>query len=350
MALELSGFEPNYIYAALTILVGIIIAFFVRTFVKWLEAKAETTETKWDDIIIAALGFPVQITIVVISVYVAITTFNIVPENAQFLLNPAYVTSFYILISAWIISSLLHDIITTYGRFLAGKSDTDLDDRLIDLLELVVKYVIWFAAIMAVLNVFEIDITPFLAGAGIVGIAVALAAQDFISNFFGGAIIKVDKPFKVGDRVKINDNYGNVISVGTRSTRIQTLDYQIVTIPNSTITSNVIINYSEPDEKLRFTIPVSVAYGTDPRRVKQILLEVARESIKKTNYLLDDPAPTVFFTEFAESSLNFILRVWARKYNTPDEIKDDINIRIAERFEAEGIEIPFPQMDVHMKK
>lgn len=350
MALEFAGFNANYIFAALTILLGIVIAFLVRTFVRWLESKAEETDTKWDDILIAALGIPVQITIVVVSMYFAVVWFDILPENAKFLLNPAYVTSFYILITAWIISSLLHDIIATYGRILAGKSETDLDDRLIDLLELVVKYVIWFAAIMAVLKVFNIDITPFLAGAGIAGIAVALAAQDFISNFFGGAVIKVDKPFKVGDRVKIDDFYGDVISVGTRSTRIKTLDYQVVTLPNNKITTNVIVNYSEPDEKLRITIPVSVAYGTDPKRVKEILLEIAHEAIRNTGYLLEDPKPTVFFSEFGESSLNFILRVWMKKYNVPDEVKDVINTRIAERFAQEGIEIPFPQMEVRMKK
>jgi small-conductance mechanosensitive channel len=350
MALEFAGFNANYILAALTILLGIVIAFLVRTFVRWLEAKAEETDTKWDDIIIAALGIPVQITIVVISVYAAVTWFDILPENAKFLLNPAYVTSFYIIISAWIISSLLHDIIATYGRILAGTSETDLDDRLIDLLELVVRYVIWFAAIMAVLKVFNIDITPFLAGAGIAGIAVALAAQDFISNFFGGAVIKVDKPFKVGDRVKIEDYYGDVLSVGTRSTRIRTLDNQVVTLPNNKITTNVIVNYSEPDESLRITIPVTAAYGTDPRRVKTILLEIARDTIRNTSYLLEEPAPVVFFSEFGESSLNFILRVWMKKYNVPDEVKDAINIRITERFAQEGIEIPFPQMEIRMKK
>lgn len=350
MEFGLFGFDVNYVLAALTILLGIVIAFVARTLVRWLESKAEETETKWDDIIIAAFGMPVQITIVVISVYFAITWFNILPENAQWLLNPAYVTAFYIIISAWILSSFLHDIIGTYGRQFAQHSDTDMDDRLVELLELVVRYVIWFAAIMAILKVFNIDITPFLAGAGIAGIAVALAAQDLISNFFGGAIITVDKPFKVGDRIKADDYYGDVVSVGTRSTRIRTLDYQIVTIPNNKLTSNIIVNYSEPDEKLRITIPVTVAYGTDPRRVKAILLEIAQKTIKNTDYLLADPAPTVFFTEFADSSLNFILRVWLRKYNVPDEVKDAINCEIAERFAHEGIEIPFPQMDVHMKK
>lgn len=350
MIFGLTGSEINYVWAALTILAGIVVAFLVRASVRWLEAKAEQTETQWDDIIIAALGLPVQITIVVVAVYFAITWFDVLPPDAQFLLNPAYVSAFYIVISAWIISSLLHDIIATYGRALAGMSSTDLDDRLVDLLELVVKYVVWFAAIMAILKVFNIDITPFLAGAGIAGIAIALAAQDFISNFFGGAIITVDKPFKVGDRVKLNEYYGDVVAVGTRSTRLRTLDYQIVTIPNSTITSNVIVNYSEPEERLRITIPVSAAYGSDPEKVKRILLEIAKNTITSTDYLLDTPAPTVFFSEFADSSLNFILRVWMKKYNTPDEVKDTINLQIAKRFAEEGIEIPFPQMDVHMKQ
>ncbi|WP_321507981.1 mechanosensitive ion channel family protein [uncultured Methanoregula sp.] len=350
MEIGLSAFDMNYVFAALTILLGIVIAFLVRTLVRWLESKAEETDTKWDDIIIAAFGLPVQITIVVVSIYFAVTWFNILPENAQWLLNPAFVTAFYIIISAWIISSFLHDILTTYGRVLAGKSETDLDDRLIDLLELVVKYVVWFAAVMAILKVFNIDITPFLAGAGIAGIAVALAAQDFISNFFGGAIITVDKPFKVGDRIKVDNYYGDVLSVGTRSTRIKTLDYQVVTIPNNKITTNVITNYSEPDEKLRITIPVSVAYGTDIDTVKKILLDIAQNVIRNTDYLLDDPAPKVFFLEFADSSLKFVLYVWARKYNLPDEIKDSINSLIAERFAEEGIEIPFPQMEVRMKK
>lgn len=212
------------------------------------------------------------------------------------------------------------------------------------------KYVVWFAAIILILYTFKVDITPFLAGAGIAGLAIALAAQDIISNFLGGAIITVDKPFKVGDRIKVDQYYGDVINVGPRSTRLKTLDYQIVTIPNNKITTNVIVNFAEPDQKLRITLPVSVAYGTDVEKVRRILLEIARDVIEKTEYLLDDPAPKAFFSEFGDSGLKFILYVWAKKYNLPDEVKDAINTRIASRFAAEGIEIPFLQMDVRLLK
>jgi len=348
--MEIGISDINYAYAAATVVFGVLLALIVRAVVNWLKTKAGETETNWDDIIIAAIGTPVQVAIVVVAVYFAISRFGILPSNLQWILDPRYVTAFYVVIGAWIISSFLHDIIVIYGHELAEQSEGDWDDRLVELLELVVKYVVWFAALMAVLSIFEVNITPFLAGAGIAGLAVALAAQDIISNFFGGAIITVDKPFKIGDRIKVDQYYGDVLSIGPRSTRLKTLDYQIVTIPNNKITTNVIVNYAEPDQKLRITLPVSVAYGSDPKKVKEILLDIAQKTIKQTEYLLEEPAPKAFFLEFQDSSLKFILYVWARKYNLPDEVKDAINIQIAERFAAEGIEIPFPQMEIRLKK
>jgi small-conductance mechanosensitive channel len=350
MDLAASGLGMNYVLAGLTIILGIIVAILARAVVKWLEAKAGETDTNWDDIIIAAVGTPAQVAIVVIAIHFAISHFDVLPANLLWLLDPNYTTAFYILIGAWILSTFLHNILVTYGKELAEKSESDMDDRLVELLELVVRYVIWFGAVMGILSVFKVDITPFLAGAGIAGLAVALAAQDLISNFFGGAIITVDKPFKVGDRVKIDQYYGDVLSVGTRSTRIKTLDHQVVTIPNNKITTNIIVNYAEPDVKMRITIPVAVAYGSDPEKVRKILLDVAKDAIKNTDYLLEDPAPKTFFVEMTDSSLKFILNVWAKKYNLPDEVKDAINSRIVARFAEEGIEIPFPQMEVRMRK
>jgi small-conductance mechanosensitive channel len=198
---------------------------------------------------------------------------------------------------------------------------------------------------MLILVNLDINITPFLAMAGIIGLAFALAAQDLISNFYGGAVIMIDKPLKVGDRVKIEHYYGDVIDIGVRSTRLKTTDNQIITIPNNKITTNYVTNYSEPDQKLRIPIPVSVTSGTDPVKVKDLLLDISQATIQKTDYLLKEPAPQVFFNEFGESGLKFILYVWAKKYNLTDEVKDAINVEIARRFAAEGIEIPFPQME-----
>ena len=293
---------------------------------RWLKKYAETTRTNWDDIIIAAIGTPVQVGIIAVSVYIALKYFGIVPEEYAWTISDEVLNSIYILLGTWIVSSFAHNIILIYGHDLAEKGEGTLDDRLIEFLELTARYVIWFIGIMLILVNLDVNITPFLAGAGIVGLAFALAAQDLISNFYGGVIITIDKPFKVGDRVKVEQYYGDVIDIGPRSTRLKTLDNQIITIPNNKMTTNYVTNYSEPDQKLRISIPVSVAYGTDPEKVKELLLDIADSVIQQTRYLLEEPAPQVFFSEFGESGLKFMLYVWAKKYNLTDEVKDAINL------------------------
>jgi small-conductance mechanosensitive channel len=232
---------------------------------------------------------------------------------------------------------------------IAKKTDTDLNDRLIPMLEVIVKYVIWFVALLMVLAVFEVDITPLLASAGIVGIALAFAAQDVLGNFFGGAIIAIDKPFKVGDRIKFETYVGDVVQVGPRSTRIQTPDNMIITIPNRKLTDNLVINYAMPDIKLKVYIPFSVAYGSDIKKVKKILLGIASEAAEETPWVITDPAPSVYFLEFGESSLNGKLLLWTKYYDNVWDVQDWVNGRIDEKFREEGIEIPFRQVDVRMR-
>ena len=339
----------NYAFAAATVISGILLAMIARIAVTWLKRRAEVTGTRWYDIIIAAIGTPVQVTIIAIGIHIALTEYGIVPSPYAWLLDPRAVTTFYIVMGAWILASFLHDIIAIYGSDLARISRSEWDERLVELLERIVKYIVWFAALMLILSVFEVNITPFLAGAGIAGLALALAAQDILSNFLGGAIITVDKPFRIGDRIRMESYYGDVIEIGPRSTRLRTPDNMIVTIPNNKITTSVIVNSSTPDPMVKMAVPVSVAYGTDVEKVKRVLLEIAGDAIQNTGYLLAEPGPSVFFTEFGASDLRFILYVWAKSFNTQDEVRDSINRRIAARFTSEGIEIPFQQIDIRTR-
>ena len=342
--------DPGILYAALTIIFGLIAAGITHVIICWLTKKASGTESQLDDILLVAIGKPLVITILAGSVYIALTHFGILPETIAGFAVDQYVNAFFILIGAWIVSSLSYSLLRTYGSAMAAKTETDFDDRLLPLLEIIAKYLIWFVAFLLILANFNIDITPLLAGAGIAGIALALAAQDILSNFFGGAIITMDKPFKIGDRIRFDTYFGDIVSIGPRSTRLKTLDNQIVTIPNSKITSNVVVNYAQPDIKLKVRIPFSVAYGTDMPRVKNILLEIAHEAADKTPWVLSDPAPSVYFLEFGESSLNGQLILWTINYDNSWDVQDYVNSRIDERFRTEGIEIPFRQVDVWMRK
>jgi MscS family membrane protein len=341
--------EPGILYAAITVAAGLVLAGVAYVVIRWLKKRAEATESPLDDIILMAMGTPLVVAIIALSVYIALTRFDIVPESMGWLITDQMINAVFILFGAWITSVFSYNLIRTYGTQVAEKTETDLDDRLIPILEIAARYLIWFVAFLLILANFKIDITPLLAGAGIGALALALAAQEILSNFLGGAIIAVDKPFRIGDRVKIDTFFGDIMSIGLRSTRIKTLDNQIVTVPNSTVTSSVVINYAMPDLTMKVRIPFSVAYGSDMEKVKEILLDVAREAAEKTSWVITDPAPSVYFLEFGESSLNGQLILWTNNYDYSWDVQDWVNSRIARRFSDEKIEIPFRQVDVRMR-
>jgi len=347
--------DANYGYAGITIAAGLVAAILTYLVYCWLQRKAEKTETLLDDIILAATGKPLVVAILSVTTYIALTAFVIGPDAMHWTIGEISISGYqiintvFIIIASWIVSSFSYNVITTYGRWLASRTQTEADDQLLPMLEVISRYLIWFIAFLLILSEFSIDITPMLAGAGIGAIALALAAQEIISNFLGGAILTVDKPFKIGDRIKYDTYFGDVISIGPRSTRIKTLDFQIVTIPNSKLTSNVIVNYAMPDIRMKVRIPFSVAYGSNIRRVKKILLELANEAAEKTAWVVLDPAPSVYFLEFGESSLNGQLILYTNNYDFSWDVQDYLNTRIDDRFREEGIEIPFRQVDIHMR-
>ena len=343
--------DPGIFYAVLTIVFGLFASGIAYIIIQWLKKKASGTDSQLDDILLAALGKPLVITIIAGSIYIALTRFGVLPETiAGFPVDiDQWVNAFFILIGAWIASSFSYTLLQTYGTVIAEKTDPEFRDRLLPILEIAAKYLIWFVAFLLLLSNFNIDITPLLAAAGIAGLAIALAAQDILGNFLGGAIITIDKPFKIGDRIKFDNFFGDIVSVGPRSTRLKTLDNQIVTIPNSKITQNIVVNYAQPDFKMKVRIPFSVAYGTDISRVKKILLEIAHEAAEKTPWVVLDPAPSVYFLEFGESSKNGQLILWTNNYDNSWDVQDYVNSRIDECFRKEGIEIPFRQVDVWMR-
>jgi MscS family membrane protein len=201
-------------------------------------------------------------------VYLAVYFFIDVPAEYSWILSSRFIQSIFIVLGAWVISTISYNLVHIYGRAYARGKETDIDFQVIHTLEIIAKYLVWFIAILILLSLWHVDITPLIAAAGILGLAFALAAQDILSNFFGGAMITADKPFRLGDRVKVEGYVGDVVAIGLRSTRILTPENQFVTIPNSKIASNVVVNYSVPEAKEKIRIPVTVAYGSDLEKVR----------------------------------------------------------------------------------
>lgn len=330
--------EPALIDAFVYILAGIIAAVIIHFVFRYLKKRADATETKLDDLIVQSLGSPLVMLAFFIPFFYAVQHVLIIYPEYQWVADSKILVSGYIIVGTWIIATFFDRLLITYGTALAEKTETELDDRIIDVLQKIAKYVIWFIGVMYVLSTFNINITPLIAGAGVIGIAIALAAQDLFSNFFGGAVIITDQPFKVGDRVLINDVLGDVTHIGPRSTRIITLDSDIVTMPNNKITTSIVHNYSLPNPQVRVQIPVMVPHSSDVVHVRRVLDEIASEAVKERSDIISpSPKPTVYMTKIDKSAVTLMVTVNAHGFVYNSVIQDYLNSRILARFKQEGI-------------
>ncbi len=332
--------DPALVDSIVIIFIGIVAAVVLHYFFAWLSKRAERTKTKMDDLLVHSLGAPLVMLAFFIPFFLALRQVIYLYPQYQWLADSKILMSAYIIVGTWIIATFIDGILRIYGIALAEKTETDLDDRIIAILQKIAKYLIWFTGLMYILALFDINITPLIAGLGIVGIAIALAAQDLFSNFFGGAVIVTDQPFKVGDRVLINDVMGDITHIGPRSTRIITLDSDVVTIPNTKIATSVVHNYSMPNPQVRIQIPVAVYADADIEQVRRVLNEECDEAVKtRPDMLVHNPKPTVFLTRMDKASVTFMVSVYASGFLYNNSIQDYMNSQIIERFRSEGIRI-----------
>jgi small-conductance mechanosensitive channel len=221
--------------------------------------------------------------------------------------------------------------------------------RLTDPANLVSRVIFSVLAIIIVLENLGIHLTAVWTTLGVGSVAVALALQETLSNLFAGLYILADRPISPGDYVKLDSGQeGYVVRIGWRSTTIRTLGNNIVIAPNSTIAKAVITNYSAPEPRMGFSITVSVSYGTDPKRVEQALLEVAQQAVEDgLEGLLGTPAPSVrLIPGFGASSLDFSLGFQVRQFTDQYLVQSELRKRIVERFQKDGIEMPFPTQTI----
>ena len=191
-----------------------------------------------------------------------------------------------------------------------------------------------------------IDLSALTVFAGAVGVGVGVGLQNISSNFISGLILLAERPIKIGDRVEVHTAAGRVTNIRARSTTVVTNDNITLIVPNSVFVEHTITNWSHGDQKVRFRIPVGVAYGSDLGKVKEALLEVARNHPAT----LSDPEPKVFFESFGDSALNLELVVWSAEMSfRPRSFRSDLNFAIDQAFRERGIELPFPQRDVHFR-
>lgn len=227
----------------------------------------------------------------------------------------------------------------------AGKGG--LSANMLPLLETVARTVMLALAIYFVFLAWAIDVTAWLASAGIIGLAMSFAAKDTLANLFAGVAIAADAPYQKGDFIVLESGErGMVTHIGLRSTRLLTRDDVEITVPNGVIGNGKIINEAGgPSSKHRIRIAVGVAYGSDIDQVISVLDTIAAEHAS----VCEAPAPRVRFRKFGDSSLDLELLCWIEKPFERGRILHELNCAVYKRFNLEGIRIPFPQRDVHVR-
>ncbi len=217
----------------------------------------------------------------------------------------------------------------------------------------VTRIVFGLLAVIIILDNLGIHLTTVWATLGVGSVAVALALQDTLGNLFAGLYILADRPIGLGDYIKLDSGQeGYVVRIGWRSTLMRALANNLIVVPNSTLAKAVIINYSKPEDRMAIGIQVSVTYGTDPQRVDEILTEVAKQAARDgVDGLLATPAPNVrFLPGFGASSLDFTLNVHVRAFVDQYLVQSELRKRILQRFQREGIEMPFPTRTIILDK
>jgi len=335
---------------ARAIVVLFIIFVVLRTFIFLIEKIVTTftkkTKTNLDDILIQRLSKPVTILVFSIGMFFAVSELTL--EKGIFNIISNVFHSIDIVLVAIISYVVLDVVIIKFFKKVIGKTQTNIDDSLVSLIHSVLRILWVVLALLYILDLWGVQIGPLLAGLGIAGLAVALALQPVLSNIFSGVSIIMDKTVRVGDLVYLDSNTkGKILKVGLRSTRIQTFDNELIIIPNSKLADSLIQNVALPEPKSRVVIPFGVAYGSSIEKVKTVVLKEIK-SVK--NILLNDPEPSVRFLEMADSSLNFKAYFYVDTYENRFAAIDEANTKIYNALNKAGISIPFPQMDVHLKK
>ncbi len=191
-----------------------------------------------------------------------------------------------------------------------------------------------------------VDLSSLVVVGGAVSVGVGFGLQTVPNNFISGLILLVERPIKLGDRVEVGEINGDVVRIAARSTWVRTNDNVVIVVPNSEFVSNRITNWTANDRQVRSSVPVGVSYGSNPEEVRDVLIKVAQDHPD----VLDQPDPEVRFVAFGDSSLDFELRVWTNKrVQTPKTLTSEGLFSILRPFRERGIEIPFPQRDVHLK-
>jgi len=332
---------------------GRIVQFFIKSYAQRLAKKKVDSPLA---ILLAALANPIYVAVFAAGIFLAKVPLFFNDENGiRTTLGDGW-TKIARVIAAIAVAYALYrlvDVIEFYLNRLVGKTETKLDDMLVPVVRKAMRVTIAIvAALLISENILGANVKSLLLSAGVGGIAIALAAKETIANFFGSITIFTDRPFQMGELIKIEGHFGPVEEVGFRSTRVRTLDGHLVTVPNSVIANSIVENVGQRPF-IRRKSNITITYDSGHTKAKRAV-EIIKEILANVPEANTDPEklPRVYFSDFNDCSLNIYMSYWVKPpdYWLYHEVNQRVNLEMMKRFEAEGIEFAFPTQTLYVKK
>ncbi len=324
-----------WIYGSAVTLSWIIFAFILkRIIISRLKHLTEKTSFHFDDIIVTSISNPLNL-LILASALVVFNQLVPIDSEAEKLVQIIFKTSIIfsgVLFADHFVRSLIDK---NQRRIQVGISPTVLRN--------LASAVIIGSGVLILLDLLGISITPLLASLGIGSLAVGLALQDTLTNFFSGVYVSMDRPIRVGDYVKLESGEeGYVTEIGWRSTRVRTLPNNLIIVPNHKLTSSIITNYYLPDQEMAVLVQVGVHYNSDLEKVERVTIEVGESVMKTVEGGVPSFKPFIRYHTFDSSSINFTVILRGKEYVTQHLIKHEFVKALQARYRKEGIVIPFP--------
>ena len=258
-----------------------------------------------------------------------------VASGILFIVNVAIISS----IAYRIMDEALH----RYGKQVAGE---EMSRQLMPLVQKLCSIFLFGTALIITMKHFSYDILSLVTALGVGSLAIGLAAKDTMANMVSGFTLMIDRPFRIGDRIQLGTQVGDVVDIGLRSTKIQGGDNTYLIIPNSELCNSTLINQAFPDSRGKGRVNIGIAYGSDVAKAKALLVSTAAA----TPGVLSEPAPEAYFTSFGDSALSLALFFWTDHYTDLFAVTDRINCAICTSFQDNGINIPYPTRTVLLEK
>ncbi len=331
-------------WAAAVLAMSVLLAWIITRIVRFIQHKLEerTRKSALAPQLVDSIARPLLLFVITDGLLLALGTLSVMQRWVDVLGQIAIVV--VIALVTYALANILGSLLTWYMRTLRARRKARFDEGLIRFIRRILTIIVLAIGVLVILDYLNIEISPIIAGLGIGGLAVALALQPTLGNFFASTQIISDRVVRVGDYIELEDPSirGYVTDVGWRSTRIRTPFNNLIIIPNSRLADSIITNYFGPTMEMGVQIDCGVSYNADLTKVEEISLEVAREVIQELEEADSTFEPWFAYEEFGDSNINFWIWVRAKDRISSFKVKSEIIKRLKARLDKEGITINYP--------